>query len=217
METKSWIIMILSAAPGAFLAGMGANLKTRELVWSLSYAILGGFMFIGPFSSWVGGGSISLAALATGEIGACAPGGFVSQAVLAMVVFGGLYYSKKSVIVDKDGNKKQKPPPGKIGAIFAVLFIAEKKLLAATDPEEKMRQQLEAEKAKAERQARGEPEPMSPAAIGLKVVMKFCPCIYNTCLKRIPGFPKPPKKEGEKDKDEEKDGAAAEDDGGSKI
>lgn len=68
MESFTWIVMFATLSPGIALAAAAKNPKYQVAINALNSAIIGGFIFIGVLSGWIGGGSISLTSLATVDV-----------------------------------------------------------------------------------------------------------------------------------------------------
>ena len=70
-EEFEWVVLFGAVAPGLALASQAAKKDNQVLIYAASYGIIGGFLFMGVMSGWIGGGDISLLALSTGSISAC--------------------------------------------------------------------------------------------------------------------------------------------------
>ena len=113
-----WIVLGGALVPGMVLTAFATNPKAQPIIFAANFGVLGGFVFIGILSGWLGGGDLGLLALATGKMVACSPSGYASFCILAVVVACGSY-----------SNFTQMALPERLERAFYYVFRAEEKLI----------------------------------------------------------------------------------------
>ena len=101
-EHYNWILLGGAMAPGLAMTTIATKKEFEDPLASLSFALIGSFMFIGPVNGWIGGGNISLLSLASGTMGACATGGWVTMSILGLLIMGSMFVSLKKVQFNQD-------------------------------------------------------------------------------------------------------------------
>lgn len=117
-EDFQWIVLGGALMPGIILAAFATDPKAQPIIYAANFGVIGGFIFIGVLSGWLGGGDLSLLALATGKMAACSPAGYASFCILAVVFLGGSYCNFIQIAL-----------PEPLERAFYYIFKAEDKLL----------------------------------------------------------------------------------------
>mmetsp|Transcript_54255 Transcript_54255/g.101330 ORF Transcript_54255/g.101330 Transcript_54255/m.101330 type:complete len:278 (+) Transcript_54255:112-945(+) len=109
-QQYNWVVLAGALFPGIAVASVATAPAMTSPVTSCSFGLIGGFLFIGPLSAWIGGGNVGLLSLAAGTMGACDTGGWVSMSLLGAVISGGVAVSERKMA-----------PPGLIKNAFKLV------------------------------------------------------------------------------------------------
>lgn len=106
-QIAGWVTLVGTLAPAIYGVALASNPNSHDEIYAVGHALLGGGTFIGVLSGWMGGGDVSLSALAAGELYVCSLGGLVSTGAFMAIVGYSIYANKTPTVVDDIS----KPPP----------------------------------------------------------------------------------------------------------